>query len=104
MVLLEVQNLHHGSFTFLTQHRYPTPLKVMGIDGTTRLLLGSFNLEDPSMGQITSGIVVVPPMINFGNPSVKSWVRCDECSVCIERTIIGMGGFIDDVCDSMEPL
>jgi len=87
-----------------------TPLKVMGIDGAKAPLktaiLGSFNLEDPSMGQITSGIVTAAAlMINFGNPSVKSATGASVMSVppvLAPATAVGMGGgSIDDVCDSI---
>ena len=87
-----------------------TPLKVSGIDGAKAPLkgaiLGSFNLEDPTMTQITSGIVAAAAlMISFGNPTIKSATGASVMSIppiLAPAVAVGMGGgSIDDVCDSM---
>tara|TARA_Y100000996_G_scaffold228798_1_gene179964 strand:+ start:261 stop:839 length:579 start_codon:yes stop_codon:yes gene_type:complete len=87
-----------------------TPLKVSGIDGAKAPLKGailsSFNLEDPTMTQITSGIVAAAAlMISFGNPTIKSATGASVMSIppiLAPAVAVGMGGgSIDDVCDSM---
>ena len=87
-----------------------TALKVTAIDGAKAPLktaiLGSFNLEDPTMTQITSGIVSAAAlMINFGNPTLKSATGASVMTIppiLAPAVAVGMsGGSIDDVCDSM---
>jgi len=87
-----------------------TPLKVSGIDGAKAPLkgaiLGSFNLEDPTMTQITTGIVSAAAlMISFGNPTIKSATGASVMSIppiLAPAVAVGMGGgSIEDVCDSM---
>ncbi len=84
-------------------------LKVSGIGGAKAPLkaaiLSSFTAEDPTMTQITSGIVAAAAlMINFGKPT-HSAVGTSVMSVppiLAPAVAVGMGGgSIEDVCDSM---
>ncbi len=84
-------------------------LKVSGVGGAKAPLkaaiLGSFNLEDPTMTQITTGIISAAAlMINFGTPA-HSAVGTSLMSVppiLAPAVAVGMGGgSIEDVCDSM---
>ena len=84
-------------------------LKVSGVGGAKAPLkaaiLGSFNVEDPTMTQITTGIISAAAlMINFGTPA-HSAIGASVMSVppiFAPSTAVGMGGgSIEDVCDSM---
>lgn len=84
-------------------------LKVSGVGGAKgplkAAILSSFTAEDPTMTQITTGIVAAAAlMINFGTPA-HSAVGTSLMSVppiLAPAVAVGMGGgSIEDVCDSM---
>ena len=84
-------------------------LKVSGVGGAKgplkAAILSSFTVEDPTMTQITTGIVTAAAlMINFGTPT-HSAVGTSLMSVppiLAPAVAVGMGGgSIEDVCDSM---
>ena len=86
------------------------PLGVANMGGAKAPLkasiLTSFNLEDPTMSQITAGIVAATAlMISFGDPLTKSATGASVMSVppiLAPAVAVGMGGgSIEDVCDSM---
>jgi hypothetical protein len=84
-------------------------LKVSGVDAAKAPLkaaiVGSFKAQDPTMTQITTGIVSATAlMINFGTPA-HSATGASVMSVppiLAPAVAVGMGGGgIEDVCDSM---
>ena len=84
-------------------------LKVSGVDAAKAPLkaaiVGSFKAQDPTMTQITTGIISAAAlMINFGTPA-HSAIGASVMSVppiFAPSTAVGMGGgSIEDVCDSM---